>query len=336
MAFNHDIGDMANKLVIGGEYRYHEMEAKKYAASSFSDIGAINQNFTREDISYAGYLQDELRITDALTVTAGIRYDYFDLEQTAHIESSNAWAQEKGDFSPKIGFTWQLCDEANLFAGFNSGIKSPVRLPQWWTNGELDPEKLRAYEVGLRGHISDWLDYNMALFWQAVTDKFVRQSADMDALYENAGETSAKGVEIGANARLPYGLYSSTSFTFQESEFDEFVSQGVDYSGKKMTGVPDVIFSFKLGYLQEMLGDISINPVYTGKRYFNYANTNEDDAFWVLNARYAKTLGRVEWYVAANNLLDESAVGSGSGNPGNETLYPIAGFNMIVGLNAKF
>ncbi|MBM9616736.1 TonB-dependent receptor [Desulfobulbus rhabdoformis] len=336
MTFNHDIGNMVNTLVLGGEYRYHELDAKKYTATSFYDVGAINTSFTREDISYAGYLQDELRVSEAFTVTVGIRYDYFDLEQTAHTASSNAWTQAKGDFSPKVGLTYQLCDEVNLFAGFNSGITSPVRVSQWWTNGELDPEKLRSYEVGLRGNISGWLDYNIALFWQEVSDKFVRESADADAQYENAGETSSKGVELGVNAKLPHGFYSSTSFTYQDSEFDEFVSQGVDYSGNTMTGVPDIIFSVKIGYFNEMFGDISINPVYTGKRYFNYANTNTDGAFWVLNARYAQTIGRFELYVAANNLLDESAVGSGSGNPGNEMLSPIAGLNAIVGLNVKF
>nr|WP_320191246.1 TonB-dependent receptor [uncultured Desulfobacter sp.] len=336
MTFNHDIGDMANKLVVGTEYRYHDIDVKRYTATSFSDVGALNKSFSRKDISYAGYLQDELRITDALTVTAGIRYDYFDLEQTANTANSTAWAQKKGDFSPKFGFTYQLCDQANLFAGFNSGIKSPVRLAQWYTNGDLDPERLRSYEVGLRGNISNGIDYNLALFWQEVTDKFVRQSADPDAQYENAGQTSSKGVELGVNAKFRNGLYASTSFTYQESKFDEFISQGVDYSGKKMVGVPDIMFSFKLGYTQKMLGDISISPVYTGKRYFNYANTNEDDAFWVLNARYAKTIGRVELYVAANNLFDESAVGSGSGNPGNETLYPITGFSTIAGVNVTF
>nr|WP_320193120.1 TonB-dependent receptor [uncultured Desulfobacter sp.] len=336
MTFNHDIGNMSNKLVIGGEYRYHDLETKRFIATNFSDVGAINKWFNRKDISYAGYLQDEVRISDAFTVTAGIRYDYFDLKQTAHTASSSAWAQAKGNFSPKIGFTWQLCDEANLFAGFNSGIKSPVRLKQWWTNGELNPEKLRAYEIGLRGNISEWVDYNIALFWQEVRDKFVIESQEADAQYENAGETSSKGVELGVRARLPHGFYSAVSFTYQDSIFYEFVSQGVDYSGNTMTGVPDIIFSFKLGYANEMLGDLSLNPVYTGKRYFNYANTNEDDAFWVLNARYAKTFGRFELYVAANNLFDEIAVGSGSGNPGSEILYPTTGFNTIVGLNVDF
>jgi iron complex outermembrane receptor protein len=336
MTFNNNIAGMVNKLVIGGEYRYHDMQSKRYMATSFYDHKAKNRDFDRKDVSYAGYMQDELQITDALTFSAGIRYDYFDLEQVANIASSDSWDQKKGAFSPKIGLTYQLCDEVNLFAGFNSGIKSPVRLPMWFTNGELDPERLYAYEVGVRGSISSWLNYDMALFLNNVTDKFVRPSADMTAEYENAGETTSKGVELGVNARLPHGFYASTSFTYQDAEFDEFISQGVDYSGKKITGVPDMMFAFRLGYHNDLFGDISLNPVYTGKRYFNYANTNEEEGFWVLNARYAKRIGQVELYVVARNIFNETAVGSGSGNPGDETLYPIPGFNALVGLNVTF
>lgn len=336
LTLNHDIKGMVNKVVVGGEYRYHELKAKKFSATSFYDIGIINQDLTREDISYAGFLQDELLVTDALTVTAGLRYDYFDLEQAANIASSYSWAQAKGDFSPKIGFTYQFCEEVNLFAGFNSGLKSPVRLSMYSTNGELDPEKLRAYEVGVRGDISGCLNYNMAIFRQTVTDKIVKPNADWDALYENAGEASSKGIELSANARLPQNFYASTSFTYQQSEFEKFISMGVDYSGNKLAGVPDVMFAFTLGHRNAMLGDISLNPVYTGKRFFNYANTNEEDGFWVLNARYTKRIGQVEVFLVTNNLFDENAVGAGRGNPGNETLYPISGFNAVLGMNINF
>lgn len=150
------------------------------------------------------------------------------------------------------------------------------------------------------------------------------------------GETRSKGIELGAGARLPHGFYTSTNFTYQEAKFEELISMGVDYSGNKLTGVPDTIFAFTLGYLNKRFGDISLKPVYTGKRYFNYANTNEDDGFWVLNARYSKKIGRAEFYLVANNLFDESAVGDGSGNLGSETLYPIAGFNTVFGLNVEF
>ena len=336
MTFNNDISGMANKLVIGGEFRYHDYDVKRYTASSFDEVTAVNQDFTRKNASYAGYVQNELQVTDALTVTAGIRYDFFDLEQNAHIAASDSWDQATGDLSPKLGFTYQFCDGINLFAGYNSGIKSPVRLPVYYTNGELEPEKLRAFELGIRGNIAGWFNYNMALFRQTVKDKFVLPSADWTAQYENAGETTAKGIEIGAGAKLPHGFYTSANFTYQDATFEEFVSMGVDYSGKKLTGVPDMIFAFTLGYRNQTLGDVSLNPVYMGKRYFNYANTNEEDGYWVLNARYLKKIGQFELFLTANNLFDKSAVGDGSGNPGSESLYPISGFNTVIGMNVTF
>ncbi len=336
MTFNHDISGMANKLVIGGEYRYHDYDVEKFAASSFNNLTTRTGDFNRKDVSYAGYLQDELHVTHALTITAGIRYDLFDLEQTANIAASDSWDQNTGDISPKIGFTYQFCNEVNFFAGYNSGLKSPVRLPVYWTNGDLEPEKLQSYEAGFRGNIAGWFNYNMAFFWQTVKDKFVMPKATWTAEYENAGETSAKGIELGVSAKLPRNFYASSNFTWQKSKFEEFTSMGVDYSGNKLTGVPDVIFACTLGFRNETIGDISFNPVYTGKRYFNYANTNEDDGFWVLNARYAKKIGKVEVYLVANNLFDESAIGSGSGNPGDEALYPISGFNTMIGMNVDF
>jgi len=242
ITLNHDIAGMSNKLVMGGEYRNHNYDVQKHTASSFNELTVLIQDFTRKDVGYAGYVQDELHMTDALTICAGIRYDFFDLEQNAHIATSTSWDQDKGDFSPKLGFTYQFCDEVNLFAGYNSGLKNPVKLPVFWTNGKLDPEKLQAYEVGVRGHFG-WINYNMAFFWQTVNDKFVLPSADWTAEYENAGETSSKGIEMGVTANLPQGVYTSANFTYQNSEFEEFVSMGVDYSGKKMTGVPDILFA---------------------------------------------------------------------------------------------
>ncbi|WP_320040221.1 TonB-dependent receptor [uncultured Desulfobacter sp.] len=335
ITFNHDMAGMANKLVVGGEYRNHDYDVHRYTASSFNDLTVLTHDFTRKDVGYACYFQDELQVTDSLTISAGIRYDFFDLEQNSHITGGTSWAQDKGDFSPKIGFTYQICDEVNLFAGYNSGLKSPVKLPVFWTNGNLDPEKLQAYEVGFRGHLGR-LNYNFAFFLQTVDDKFVLPSADWTAEYENAGETSSKGFEMGVGTNFPNGIYTSANFTYQDSKFEDFVSMGVDYSGKKVTGVPDILFAFTLGFRNETLGDISLNPVYTGRRYFNFANTNEDEGFWVLNARYTKKIKQIEFFLAANNLLDENAVGSGSGNPGSEMLYPISGINAVLGMNVTF
>ena len=334
--FNHKLGGMGNKLVVGGEYRYHKIHTTINQATSFTNIGALIGDRDREDNTWSCYLQDELSVTEALTVTAGLRYDKYKQEQTGKISSSNTWSQDNDAISPKLGLTYTVNQALNLFGGFNSGYKSPARVAAAATSGSLNPERLYAYEAGARGQITSWLNYNLAFFWQEVHDKFVRPSTEANAKYENAGKTRSTGVEAGVNANWENGLYASGSFTYQNSEFVEFTSDGVNYDGNKMNGVPEYLFSLYFGYRHDLLGDISLNPIYTGERYFDYANSFQEDGFWAVNVRYIKKFDRIELYAVANNIFDEQAVGCGSGSLGSETIYPYPGFNMYVGFNVNF
>ena len=337
---NHNLWGMANKLVVGGEYRYHTIHTTLNQANG-NNIGQLTGDRDRKDTTWSGYVQDELGITEALTVTAGLRYDNYEQDQVGHVNpTANTWNQSNSAFSPKIGATYTFNQAVNVFAGYNTGFKSPARVPAAATSGNLNPERIYSYEVGLRGQPLSWLDYNLAFYWNDVHDKFVKPDPTPGSQYENAGKTRSRGVELGVNAKFANGLYATGSFTYQEAKFVDFVSEGVNYDGNYLNGVPDMMFSVYAGYRHKVWGDISLNPVYTGKRYFNYANTVEEDGFWVLNARYIKRFDDwkpgVELFVAANNLFDQQAYGSAGGNPGSESIYPYPGFNMMVGINAWF
>jgi iron complex outermembrane receptor protein len=267
---NNTFGEMDNKIVIGGEYRYHTIDTQINQATSITNIGALIGVREREDTTWSFYLQDELDVTHALTVTAGIRYDQYDQEQIGKNDPANTWSQDNDAVSPKLGLTYQLNDKVNLFGGFNSGFKSPARVAAAATSGSLNPEFIYAYEGGARGQLTKWLDYNVALFRNEVKDKFVKPSTAPNAKYENAGETLSQGVEMGLNAKFQNGFYSSVSFTYQEAKFIDFTSSGVKYDNNYLNNVPEYMSSISFGYQHKVLGDISLNPVYTGERYFNY------------------------------------------------------------------
>lgn len=336
LTFNHQFGKFANKLVLGGEYRFQTIDTTINKATSISDIGALIGEREREDTTWSGYIQDEINIAKDLTISSGIRYDKYEQEQVGINDPVNTWSQDNDAISPKLGMTYQVTETINLFGGFNTGFKSPARVPAAATSGSLDPERIYAYEAGVRGKLAGWFDYNVAIFRNDVKDKFVRPSSTPGSVYENAGETRSQGVELGLNAKFDNGIYTSASFTYQEAEFIDFTSDGINYDDNRLNGVPDYMASVSLGYKHKLLGDLSINPVYTGERYFNYANTVMDDDFWVMNVRYTKKIQKIELYVVANNVFDEQAIGSGSGTPGKESFYPYPGFNMYIGFNYNF
>ena len=339
LSWHHNVGTMRNMISIGGEYRYHEIDTLLNMAPD-NVIGTRIGDRNREDTSWAAYLQDELRITDALTLTAGLRYDYYQQEQVGNVNASNSWEQSNSAFSPKIGGSYSFSNAVNLFAGFNTGFKSPARVPAAATSGELDPEYIYAYEVGVRGNPLPWLDYNLAFFWHDVNDKFVKKSPDVGAPYENAGKTRSKGIEMGANASFENGLYAKLSYTYQEAKYVDYTVSGVSYDDNNIPNIPKNMFGGTLGYRHAWLGDISLHPVYEGKKYLNNANTLEWDGFWLLNAKYRKRFTdwnpEVEFFVTASNLTDEAEVTTGSGDPGEESLYPIAGRTIFAGLDISF
>ncbi len=337
----HDIGTMKNTIVIGSENRYHEIDTQMFTAPD-NVLGVQFGDRHREDTSWAAYVQDELRVTDAWTLTAGIRYDWFEQEQEDDLNQSANWSQSNSAFSPKLGTSYGFSEAVNIFAGFNTGFKSPARVPAAATNESLDPERIYAIEVGLRGKPVKWLDYNIAFFLNEVHDKFVKRDAAPAAVYENAGKTRSMGVEMGADVVLPCGFYSNLSYTYQKPEYVDFISAAISYDGNLFPNVPEHILSAWVGYRHGVLGDISINPAYIGEKYFNDANTLQWDGYWLLNARYIKRFTQwkpvVEVFVTAQNLTDAEEVSTNyfSAGQGVESLYPVPGRSFFGGVKVAF
>lgn len=335
----HDLSSMKNTIVFGGEYRYHELDTQLFLAPG-NIVGLQLGDRHREDTSFAAYIQDELRITEALTASAGVRYDDYEQEQTGRINAANTWKQSDSQFSPKLGLAYDFSAAANLFAGYNSGFKSPVRVPGAAASDQLDPEEIKAYEIGLRGFPTSWLNYEIAFFYHQVEDKIVEVTSQV---LRNAGETESKGVELSVNTQFENGFYADLGYTYQDSTFEDYVVSGVSYNGNNLPNVPEHIFSAWLGYSHDVYGDFAINPTYHGDMYLNDANSLKWGDYWLLGAKYSKRFTdwypNVEFFVLGENLTDEEEVSQSANSnstPGNESVYPVPGIRFSAGLRFAF
>ncbi len=132
----------------------------------------------RKDTSYATYIIDELSITNALTVTFGARFDSYKQNQTGRVNISNTAGQSDEAISPKLGATYTVNKALNIFAGFNSGFKSPARVPGAAYSSGLEPEEVYSYEVGFRGSPFPWFNYNTALFLNQYKNKWIKTGSN--------------------------------------------------------------------------------------------------------------------------------------------------------------
>ena len=333
------IGSMHNTILFGAEYRYHEMITQRYTMSNGQRVKKYWDTL-RKDTSWAGFIMDELSVTDALTISFGARYDSFEQDQTGRVNPANSCGQSNTAISPKFGVTYSFNDAVNLFAGYNSGFKSPARVPATSYSAGLEPEKVVSYEVGFRGRPAPWLTYSVAGFLSQYQDKWLKTGAGVNDPYINAGETEAKGIELALGLSFANGIYSDLSYTYQESKYKDFVEKGVRYDGNWIPNVPEQMLGLVVGYRNPVLGQINVTADYVGERYFNKDNTLEGADYWIVGAGYKKTFDQwypgVSVYVSAKNLLDEKAVVYGSGSVGKESLRPVYGRSFMAGVEFLF
>lgn len=306
------------RVLPSGATRY-ECYQRDYSAG-------VNGKHYDYDVTYTGvspYLHAEFSPLERLRITAGlrydrIRYDYDNQLSTLQTGSKRRPESTEVDFShvsPKLGATWQLGEQASLFASYAEGFRAPSegQLFQQGSNAstvDLKPIQARNVEIGLRGR-AGWLDYSLAVFHLKKTDDVLNYK-DPDTSITTAtnnGETSHKGVELGLTARLADKLELSGAFSYIRHRYDDWVANGIDFSGNEIESAPRFLGNVTLDYRPALLngGGVALEWVGMGSYRIDQANTSGQkyDGHDLFNLRANCFLSR-EWelYGRVMNLAD--------------------------------
>ncbi|RFF26295.1 MULTISPECIES: TonB-dependent receptor [unclassified Wenzhouxiangella] len=171
---------LSQRLGYGFELSRSEVVSKRDSLQTNRNTGkstraVLGENFPlrdfpRSEITELGvYLHDEIRLwAGGPTLSPGIRYEYYDLSvlDDPLFESSFPAAEttelSSSSWLPRLGLVWPLDDNMEFFAQYARGLRAPpfedvnigLELPQFRVraiaNPDLDPEKGRTLETGLR------------------------------------------------------------------------------------------------------------------------------------------------------------------------------------------
>jgi iron complex outermembrane receptor protein len=167
----------------------------------------------------AGFSEWTYKITDQLSLTAGVRYnrdtaevDGFAPDQpipalccvpTTSLTPNGAgpvYGESNGvytDTAPRISLQYQWTPTVMTYATFAEGFSAGGGTQTPTGVQSYAPEKLKNYELGLR---SDWLDhtlrFNASLFYSLYTDVQANENEGFDNVTINAGKGLAKGAEL--------------------------------------------------------------------------------------------------------------------------------------------
>ncbi|TBU74288.1 TonB-dependent hemoglobin/transferrin/lactoferrin family receptor [Pseudomonas daroniae] len=227
--------------------------------------------------TYGLFVQDEIR-WNQWTFLPGLRYDYTRLEPKltdeflATITASNVteYSDETKTWhrvSPKLGVTYAFDDHYTWFGQYAEGFRTPTakalygrfeNLAGGYTvepNSDLDPEKSRGVETGLRGNFEGG-SFDVALFYNRYRD-FIDENAitaNSNALAfqsQNISHASIRGVELKGRLNLDSfgalpGLYTQGSIAYARGRNDD--------TGEPLNSVNPLTGVFGLGYDQERYG----------------------------------------------------------------------------------
>ena len=199
--------------------------------------------------SWAIYAQGNYRITDALGLTLGLRYNSEEQRFAAQSWRSNAnrerlalnyavsgLEQSDSALTPKIGLDYQLTPDLFSYVSYTSGEKSGGFNRAAGTlavaSVPVAAEQVSAYEVGLKARLLDGsLTANLAAFYNDFTDyqanvtnPLINGQVVNGNVVVNAGSAHTQGVELDVAWRPFDRLETQFTSAWLRTAFDEFVN----------------------------------------------------------------------------------------------------------------
>lgn len=252
---------------------------------------------TQDKIStkkYGGFIQDNLYLTNNLILSAGLRYDKVNPENS---NSSDAWV-------PQLGLVYHLNDKTTFYTNFSESF-----YPQTVTNSSgklLDPEEGKGYELGIKQKLfNDNFKLTAALF--KIEKENVAMTDPINPLsYVSSGKQTSRGIEVDLSGEIYTGWSLMASYGYTHTK-DESSNNGNELAGiAKHTA--NIFTTYDLSSLGITNTYIGAGVRYIGSRYANENNTIKIGSNVIYNATAGYKEGNWQANISVQNLTDEEYI----------------------------
>lgn len=283
-----------HKLVVGAFYMHENIDGFIKGPLNLRSLGGPDlfvQGFysggrLKTDAA-AVFAQDSYSVTDRLRLTLGARYswerkkvadqsdfNFDDLYDAANGPRSPIHRATKSfnAFTPKIGVDFDIADKVMVYASYSKGFKAGT-FNLGSAGPALDPEKVDAYEVGLKSTLLDGhLRANISGFYYDYSDLQVGKVQGQLLVLENAAAAEIYGIEgeltlepvrdliIGLNASWLHARFKSYVTADQARPggdgvtLDENRVPAFDLSGNALPQAPNYTVDLSAQYSFDVSG----------------------------------------------------------------------------------
>jgi len=272
-------------------------------------------------------IEDEILLLDSrLTLKAGVSYDVLDpikATENENREKTSVW-------NPQAGIAFDVTDNLNIYASIGKKTRFPTMGELYSDlaggNSSLEPQKTIAYEVGSNKQFNNYLNCSVALFFNDVEDRIMRNSSNE---YINKGKTEIKGIEAQMGIITPWGLDFGFAYTWLSSKDQS--DAGETWLDSEYLPEHKVVFDAR--YIFDFGLSTSFQSIYTGEQIeYDGSDKVTIDDFIICNFRLNQNVPffkkmTTDFFVEMKNIFDENY---------DEGSDPAPGRSFLVGLTIAF
>ncbi|MEM6520699.1 MAG: TonB-dependent receptor, partial [Cyanobacteria bacterium P01_C01_bin.70] len=286
-----------------------------------------------QQTTYAGFAQIDYKPIEPLTLTAGLRYEFW--QEELDRDASTFRASEGGAvmpsplaplseiddsdidgdvWLPRFAINYQVSPNVGVYGSIARGYRPGTHNFLAFTDEELiiEPENSWSYELGLKSSwFGDRLGINLAAFYNDISDLQVLVLDDSFLFADiSTADARAIGAELEIRATPFDGFDIVAGLGYTDAEFTDNTNPftGEDFDGNNLLYAPDYTYNVALQYRSPkgFFGRLEVQGV--GTVFFDEANDIEEDPFTLVNARVGYEFEAVGLYLFANNLFDTEYV----------------------------
>ncbi len=255
----------------------------------------------RDSWNVAGFLQDEISLTDSLILNAGLRYDYYEsFGSTLNPRIAMIYNVNRTTVKALYGMAFR---GANAYERFyvGTGFKA---------NPNLDPETITTYELAVEQSLTDYLRATGSIYFYSIDDLISQETDPSDSLlvFQNRGQIDARGLELQLelDERARFGVGGRLGYALQEARDRR--------SGKRLTNSPTHLVNLNLvvPLLQDRMS-IAVESSYTSRRKTLAGNRTNDFVATNVTLSTRNFIRGLEVSVSVRNIFDKEYSDPGSG-----------------------
>lgn len=314
--------------------------------------------------------QGQLKISDEIDIYQGVYFSKLSMEVASRLltELSFSFNQYRFGFNesgsrklsnewmPRLAVSYRLNPCFALRASMSKGYSPPtiaeIRPSGGVINETLNAESGWSKEVGAR--LSIWngrVQTDASVFRYDLSDAIVRRTDENDAEYFlNSGSTTQNGVEIVLNTVIipvqrsgfVRSMSVQLSYTYSDFKFDNYIMGTENYSGNRLTGVPESNAAAGLSAYLAQRVYFSIQSIFASRIPLNDANSEYAHHYELLQAKLG-WIGvkndnlMLEFFLGADNILNQRySLGNDINAYGGRYFNAAPLRNFYGGVTAKF